>query len=124
MRKRVALARLFAYDPETLLMDEPLAALDAQLRLMLQIELKSLCRTLGKTVLFVTHDVDEAITLGDRCVVFSQRPGKVQHVVDIELPPDRDIKTLRFNPEYSMQCAHLWRLLTPAIEAQAVLETR
>lgn len=119
MRKRAALARLFAYDPETLLMDEPFGALDAQLRLMLQIELKRLCRTLKKTVLFVTHDVDEAIGLADRCVVFSERPGTIRRVINVDLPPDRDIKTLRFDPSYIEQCAELWRILTPAIEAQA-----
>ena len=73
MRKRCALARLLAYDPETLLMDEPFGALDAQLRLEMQAELCDLCLRLGKTVLFVTHDLDEAIALGDRCVVFSGR---------------------------------------------------
>jgi NitT/TauT family transport system ATP-binding protein len=119
MRKRAALARLFAYDPETLLMDEPFGALDAQLRLMLQIELKRLCRTLKKTVLFVTHDVDEAIGLADRCVVFSERPGTIRRVIEVDLPQDRDIKTLRFDSSYVEQCAELWRILTPAIEAQA-----
>jgi NitT/TauT family transport system ATP-binding protein len=123
MRKRAALARLFAYDPETLLMDEPFGALDAQMRLMLQIELKRLCRTLKKTVLFVTHDVDEAIGLADRCVVFSERPGTIRRTIDIDLPADRDIKTLRFNQSYLEQCAELWRILTPAIEAQASQST-
>ena len=78
MRKRTALARLLAYDPETLLLDEPFAALDAQLRLNMQIELLRLSRQLNKTVLFVTHDLDEAAALGDRCVVFSARPGTIR----------------------------------------------
>lgn len=121
MRKRTALARLLAYDPDTLLMDEPFGALDAQLRLMLQVELRRLCRALGKTVLFVTHDIDEAIALGDRCVVFSERPGTVREVIEIDLPPDRDLKSLRFDPNYTRQCAELWHILTPAIEAQAAL---
>lgn len=121
MRKRVALARLLAYDPETLLMDEPFGALDAQLRLTLQIELKRICNKLGKTVLFVTHDVDEAIALADRCMVFGPRPGTIQHVLDIALPPERDLKMLRFDPAYQAECAKLWRLLTPAIEAQTAL---
>jgi NitT/TauT family transport system ATP-binding protein len=122
MRKRAALARLLAYDPETLLMDEPFGALDAQLRLMLQIELKRLSRALGKTVLFVTHDVDEAIALGDRCVVFSERPGTIREILSVALPPARDLRTLRLDPAYQAQCAKLWRILTPAIEAQAALE--
>ena len=66
MRKRCALARLLAYDPETLLMDEPFAALDAMLRLRMQIEIRELVRRLGKTVVFVTHDLDEAVAIGDR----------------------------------------------------------
>lgn len=121
MRKRTALARLLAYDPETLLMDEPFGALDAQLRLMLQVELRRLCRALGKTVLFVTHDIDEAIALGDRCVVFSERPGTIREILDIDLPADRDLKALRFDINYTRQCADLWHILTPAIEAQAAL---
>ncbi len=115
MKKRTALARLLAYDPETLLMDEPFAALDAQMRLAHQIELRRLCRTLGKTVLFVTHDLDEAVALGDRCVVFTKRPGRVRQIVDIALPPDRDIAQLRTDSAYQRQCAELWHLLAPEI---------
>ncbi len=122
MRKRCALARLLAYDPETLLMDEPFGALDAQLRLMLQIELRTLSRRLGKTVLFVTHDIDEAVALSDRCVVFSERPGTIREIVKSELPPDRALKSLRFDPAYQKECADLWRTLTPAIEAQMAAE--
>jgi NitT/TauT family transport system ATP-binding protein len=119
MRKRAALARLFAYDPDTLLMDEPFAALDAQMRLVLQVELRRLCRALGKTVLFVTHDVDEAVALGDRCVVFTPRPGRVQKIIPVDLPADRDLRQLRYDPAYVAQCAALWRLLTPSLaEAQ------
>jgi NitT/TauT family transport system ATP-binding protein len=121
MRKRAVLARLLAYDPETLLMDEPFGALDAQLRLLLQIELRRLCRSLGKTVLFVTHDVDEAIAIGDRCAVFSERPGTVKEVLQVDLPAERDIRHLREDPQYRQQCTELWRRLTPAIEAQAAL---
>ncbi|MCC6467441.1 MAG: ABC transporter ATP-binding protein [Alphaproteobacteria bacterium] len=116
MRKRAALARLFAYDPETLLMDEPFAALDAQMRLVLQVELKRLCRLLGKTVLFVTHDVDEAVALGDRCIVFTSRPGRVRQAITVDLPGDRDLRVLRYDPAYLAQCGALWRLLTPPVE--------
>ena len=79
-----------AYDPETLLLDEPFAALDAQLRLNMQIELLRLTRKFNKTVLFVTHDLDEAAALGDRCVVFSARPGTITHVIESTLPRERD----------------------------------
>ena len=117
MRKRCALARVLAYDPETLLMDEPFGALDAQLRLTMQIELRQLCRQLGKTVIFVTHDLDEAIALGDRCVVFSPRPGRVQDVIDVDLPRDRDLFTLRGDRRYLELTARVWSLLAPALQA-------
>ncbi|PDT16807.1 ABC transporter ATP-binding protein [Rhizobium sp. J15] len=121
MRKRCALARLLAYNPETLLMDEPFGALDAQLRLRLQIELRNLSLRLNKTVIFVTHDVDEAVSLSDRCVVSSARPGTIREIVDIKLPRDRDISALRFDPEYQKECARLWHLLTPELAAQEAL---
>jgi NitT/TauT family transport system ATP-binding protein len=108
MRKRTALARLLAYDPDTLLMDEPFAALDAQLRLKMQTELRRLSRQLGKTVLFVTHDLDEAVALADRCAVFTARPGTIQEIVRVPLDPDRDISKLRHDPVYTEMTAKLW----------------
>jgi NitT/TauT family transport system ATP-binding protein len=116
MRKRTALARLLAYDPETLLMDEPFGALDALLRLKLQIELRALYKKLGKAVLFVTHDLEEAIALGDRCVVFSARPGRILEIVDIPLSPDRDLMQLRYDPLFAKTSARLWELLTPELD--------
>lgn len=113
MRKRCALARLLAYDPETLLMDEPFGALDAQLRLGLQIELLRIVRRLGKTTLFVTHDLDEAICMADRCAVFQGRPGQIIEVIDVDLPADRDLTTLRFEPRYVELTQRLWRLMAP-----------
>ncbi|WP_043765118.1 ABC transporter ATP-binding protein [Roseivivax isoporae] len=115
MRKRCALARLLAYDPETLLMDEPFAALDAMLRMRMQIEIRALCRRLGKTVMFVTHDLDEAVAIGDRCVVFTGRPGTIERVVDVPLPPDRDILQLRKDRDYQEITATLWDVLAPAV---------
>ena len=120
MRKRVALARILAYDPETLLMDEPFAALDAQLRLRMQAELRSVSRRLGKTVIFVTHDLDEAVALADRCIVFSGRPGTVSRTVDITLPPDRDLARLRHEPAYAALTASLWDIMMPSLEHEAV----
>lgn len=108
MRKRVVLARLLAYDPDTLLLDEPFVALDAQLRLAMQMQLRHLSKRLGKTVMFVTHDVDEAVALGDRCVVFSARPGTVREIVDINLGTSRDLLRLRGQPAYAELCAKLW----------------
>ena len=113
MRKRTALARLLAYDPETLLLDEPFAALDAQLRLAMQKELFGISRRLGKTILFVTHDLDEAVALGDRIAVFSPRPGTIREIVSSPLSRGRDIGQLRRNPDYIRLTADLWDLIAP-----------
>jgi NitT/TauT family transport system ATP-binding protein len=115
MKKRAALARLLAYDPETLLLDEPFAALDAQLRVRMQMELFGLSRRLKKTVLFVTHDLDEAVALGDRCLVFSARPGTIIKDVEIPLPYDRDILNLRRDTRYQHVCGELWDFIAPAL---------
>jgi len=123
MRKRTALARLLAYDPDTLLMDEPFGALDAQLRLRLQAELRRLCKQFSKTVLFVTHDLDEAVALGDRCLVFSARPGTIVRDVPIPLPRDRDMLALRRDADYRLLCSELWESLAPALESQDVAGT-
>jgi NitT/TauT family transport system ATP-binding protein len=117
MRKRAALARLLAYDPETLLMDEPFAALDAQLRMRMQTELFKLSRQLNKTVLFVTHDLDEAVALGDRCLIFSGRPGTIVRDVNIPLGDDRNILQLRKDPQYHQLCGDLWEFITPSDDA-------
>jgi NitT/TauT family transport system ATP-binding protein len=121
MRKRCALARLLAQDPETLLMDEPFGALDAQLRLALQIELLRLVRALGKTVLFVTHDLDEAIALADRCAVFVGRPGRIMCTLEVTLGRERDLLSLRLDPAYVELTQQLWRLMAPSLVAGAAL---
>ncbi|MFC4248462.1 ABC transporter ATP-binding protein [Natribaculum luteum] len=89
MKQRVAIARALAVDPELLLMDEPFGAVDAQTREMLQDELLEVWRETGKTILFVTHDVEEAITLADRIVVMDSEPGRVREVVDVGLERPR-----------------------------------
>ena len=96
MRKRVALARTLIYEPETLLMDEPFGALDAQLKLLMLDQLQELTRQRRMTVVFVTHDLGEAITLADRVVVFSARPGRIRTIRTIELPRPRDVFRIRF----------------------------
>ena len=113
MRKRAALARLLAADRETLLLDEPFGALDAQLRLTLQAELLRVCRALQKTVLFVTHDIEEAAALADVCVVFQGRPGTIAKVIDNPLAEPRDLMRLRFDPRHHAFTNELWALLTP-----------
>jgi NitT/TauT family transport system ATP-binding protein len=116
MRKRTALARLLAYDPETLLFDEPFAALDAQLRLKMQIEVRAIAQRLKKSILFVTHDLDEAIALADRCAIFSGRPGTIREVIDVPLSPDRDLLRLRHDPQYVRLTARLWDEMAPTLE--------
>jgi len=97
MRKRVALARTLIYEPETLLMDEPFGALDAQLKLLMQDQLQKLTQMARMTVLFVTHDLAEAIALADRFVVFSPRPGRIRTVRTVDLPRPRGIFNIRFS---------------------------
>src|ERR1700692_5074634 len=90
MRQRVGLARALATDPDVLLMDEPFAALDAQTRDLMQVELLRIWREARKTVLFVTHQIDEAIYLSDRVMVMSKRPGRAKKIFAIALPRPRD----------------------------------
>jgi NitT/TauT family transport system ATP-binding protein len=91
MRKRVALARTLVYHPETLLLDEPFSALDAQTRLVIQKQLRELVGELGLTVLLVTHDLHEAIALSDTIVVFSRRPARILETFEVPQPAGRDI---------------------------------
>lgn len=108
MRKRVALARLLIYQPETLLMDEPFAALDAQLRLVMLDQLQFLTRLRKMTVLFVTHDLGEAITLADRVVVMSARPGRIRAISDVPIQRPLDVFKARFSPEFANLHEALW----------------
>jgi NitT/TauT family transport system ATP-binding protein len=91
MKQRVALARVLAFDPKVLLMDEPFGALDAQTREVMQEELLRLWERTRKTIVFVTHDIEEAVYLGDRVVVLTARPARVKEEVAIRLPRPRDI---------------------------------
>jgi NitT/TauT family transport system ATP-binding protein len=100
MKQRVAIARTLAYDPAILLMDEPFGALDAHTRLRLQNDLLGLWERDRKTVLFVTHSVDEAVTLSDRVVVMSRQPGRIKAIVPIDLPRPRHRDELLVNAQY------------------------
>jgi sulfonate transport system ATP-binding protein len=111
MQKRASLARGLVYEPSTLLMDEPFGALDAQLRFTMQNELLRIWERDRKTIIFVTHDLDEAILLADKIVVFGTRPGRVIHVEDVPLERPRDLAELRGNPIYGEMWERLWKLL-------------
>jgi NitT/TauT family transport system ATP-binding protein len=108
MRKRVALARTLIYEPECLLMDEPFGALDAQLKLLMQDQLQQLVHQRRMTVLFVTHDLGEAIALADRVVVFSARPGRIRAIRDVALPRPRDVFKMRFTEAFGRLHEALW----------------
>ncbi len=108
MRKRVALARTLIYEPETLLMDEPFGALDAQLKLLMLDQLQQLTRQRRMTVVFVTHDLGEAITLADRVVVFSARPGRIRTIRTVDLPRPRDVFRIRFTEDFAHLHEALW----------------
>jgi ABC-type nitrate/sulfonate/bicarbonate transport system ATPase subunit len=97
MRQRVALARVLVNDPKILLMDEPFAALDAQTRTMMQRELLSMWSAERRTAIFITHNIEEAILLGDRVVVMTARPGRIKEIVTIDLARPRDVTSAEFN---------------------------
>nr|BFE73164.1 ABC transporter ATP-binding protein [Actinoplanes digitatis] len=111
MQQRVAIARAVAYEPSVLLMDEPFAAVDAQTRADLEDLVRRLWRQLGVTVLFVTHDIDEAVYLGERVLVLSNRPTVVLEDVRIDLPDDRDQLATRSAPRFAELRSHVYGLI-------------
>ncbi len=111
MLQRVSIARTLAYAPDTYLMDEPFGSLDAQLRLRMHEEIMRLWHQTGSTFVFVTHDLHEAITLADRVVVISRRPGRIKLVVDIDLPRPRDVIELQSDPRFGAYFKQLWDAL-------------
>jgi NitT/TauT family transport system ATP-binding protein len=120
MRQRVNLARALAVHPEVLLMDEPFAALDAQTREIMQTELLRIWSAAKSTVLFITHQIDEAVYLSDRVLVFSRRPGRLQEVIRIELPRPRDPSVKR-TPQFTAYVGHIWSLIESAVR-ESVME--
>jgi len=116
MRQRVSIARAFANDPEILLMDEPFSALDAQNKLLLQEELLRIWEEHKKTVVFITHSVDEAVFLGDRIMVMTAQPGQVKTFVPVPLARPRNISELQKAPEYGELIAHIWTSLREEVQ--------
>lgn len=114
MKQRVGLARALATDPDVLLMDEPFAALDAQTRDVMQVELLRIWNETRKTVLFVTHQIDEAIYLSDRVMVMTKRPGRAKKIFPIKLPRPRDYE-MRVTPEFNDLKLEIWRTLKDEI---------
>jgi NitT/TauT family transport system ATP-binding protein len=111
MRQRSAIARAFVTDPAMLLMDEPFAALDAQNRTLLQGELVRIWERTGKTVIYVTHSIEEALLLGDRTVVMTALPGRIKQVIEVPFPHPRNLVTLSASPEFGTLRLEIWRVL-------------
>ncbi|MFM0202483.1 ABC transporter ATP-binding protein [Paraburkholderia fungorum] len=116
MRQRVSIVRAFANDPDILLMDEPFSALDEQNKLLLQEELLRIWEETRKTVLFITHSVDEAVTLGDRIMVMTAQPGSTKQIVDVPFERPRSVLELRARPEYGEFVYSIWGQLRDEVE--------
>lgn len=116
MRQRVNVARGLAVDPDILLLDEPFAALDSQTREIMQTELLRIWQESGKTILLITHQIDEAVFLSDEVVVFSARPGTVRERIRVELPRPRDLDIKR-RPEFVGYVDKIWKLIEQEVRA-------
>ena len=123
MKQRVSIARAFATDPEMLLMDEPFAALDEQTKLILQAELLRIWDELRKTVVYVTHSIDEAIVLADRILVMSARPGRIKEVLDVQqvFGRPRVVEVVKSSPQYGELFGRVWAQLRDEVQAARAL---
>jgi NitT/TauT family transport system ATP-binding protein len=124
MRQRVSIARAFANDPEILLMDEPFSALDAQNKLLLQEELLRIWEEHKKTVVFITHSVDEAVLLGDRIMIMTAQPGTVKEIVGVPLARPRNIMELQKAPEYGELIHRIWSSVREEVQRARVREDK
>ncbi|WAZ26118.1 ABC transporter ATP-binding protein [Streptomyces cinnabarinus] len=122
MRQRVAIARSLAYDPQVLLMDEPFAALDAQTRESLQDELLRIWQRTGKTVVFITHGIDEAVYLGQRVAVMTSRPGRIKEIVPVAFDSRTATDDLRSSAEFARYRHQIWSLLHDEVARAQQLE--
>lgn len=119
MKQRAGLARALATAPDVLLMDEPFAAVDAQVREVLQEDLLSLRDRLRQTIVFITHSIDEAITLGDRIIVMASRPGRILRDIPVPISHPRTISQVRHDPAYAGLRDEIWDLLRQSAVSQA-----
>jgi NitT/TauT family transport system ATP-binding protein len=117
MKQRVGLARALATEPQVLLMDEPFAALDAQTRDLMQTELLQIWERTKKTVLFVTHSIEEAAYLSDRVIVMTARPGRTKDILKIDLPRPRDYE-MRLSPEFNEIKLRIWEVLKEELNSR------
>jgi NitT/TauT family transport system ATP-binding protein len=123
MRQRSAIARAFVTDPGMLLMDEPFAALDAQNRVILQTELVRLWEHTGKTVIYVTHSIEESLLMGDRTVIMTAQPGRIKKIIDVPFPHPRDLVQLSASAEFGALKLDIWRVLEEEVmRARAEME--
>jgi NitT/TauT family transport system ATP-binding protein len=111
MRQRGAIARAFVTNPGMLLMDEPFAALDAQNRAILQAELVRIWEATGKTVVYITHSIDEALMLGDKTVIMTAHPGRIKQIIDVPFQRPRDVIALSGSAEFAALKVDIWRVL-------------
>ena len=119
MQQRVAIARAIAFDPQVLLMDEPFAAVDAQTRADLEDLIRDIWRRTGVTILFVTHDIDESVYLGERVLILSGSPTVVQEDLAIDLPDERDQLTTRSMPRFAELRGHVYEQIQRAKKESA-----
>ncbi|QMW66530.1 ABC transporter ATP-binding protein [Mumia sp. ZJ1417] len=122
MQQRVAIARAVAYEPEVLLMDEPFAAVDAQTRADLEDLIRTVWKELGVTILFITHDIDESVYLGERVLILSNSPTVVQEDLTIDLPAERDQLTTRSMPRFTELRAHVYEQIQRAKRGKGAAE--
>jgi len=120
MKQRVSIARAFANDPEILLMDEPFSALDEQNRTLLHEELLRIWDETKKTVIFITHSVDEAVSLGDRILLMTARPGRTKALIDVPFDRPRQVLALRADPRYGELVFAIWSQLRGEVERERV----
>jgi NitT/TauT family transport system ATP-binding protein len=116
MKQRVSIARAFANDPEILLMDEPFAALDEQNKFILQEELLNIWSETKKTVLFITHSIDEALLLSDRILLMSSQPGQITEEIEIDYPRPRTMEKIRASQDMAQKFVEIWQHLQSEVQ--------